>query len=246
MLNWVICGIATILAELRGIKMEEYTYIEFLIEDKSGGILMDQIMGKYAIDKPNISYKVHSFKGIGKIPLNAKRMSQVKSKRLLTDLPMYLKGMSLSLENMPGKKAIFVILDSDDEDCAELKSNLIQMYQELDISVQVYFCIAIEEMEAWLLGDEEALLKAYPMARRQLLQRYNQDSIIGTWEYLADIVYKGGLQSLRRNSSSYYEIGLFKCECARNIGMLLDIRKNDSPSFNYFIGKLDNFCSSIT
>lgn len=224
--------------------MEEYTYIEILIEDKSSGILVEQIMNKYVMDKQNIAYRIHCFKGIGKIPLNAKKISQVKSKRLLTDLPMYLKGMSLSLDNMPGKKAIFVILDSDDEDCAKLKRNLIQMYQELGISIQVFFCIAIEEMEAWLLGDSEALLKAYPMAKRQLLQKYVQDSIIGTWEYLADIVYKGGLQSLRRNSSSYYEIGIFKCECAEKIGRLLDIRKNTSPSFHYFMGKLDDFCRS--
>lgn len=226
--------------------MEEYTYIEILIEDKSGGILVEQIMDKYVIDKKNITYRIHSFKGIGKIPLNAKKLSQVKSKRLLTDLPMYLKGMNLSLENMPGKTAIFVILDSDDEDCVNLKKNLIQMYQELKISVQVFFCIAIEEMEAWLLGDSEALLMAYPMAKRQLLQKYVQDSIIGTWEFLADIVYKGGLQSLKKNSSSYYEIGMFKCECARNIGMLLNIRKNASPSFNYFIAKLDSFCGNRT
>ncbi len=197
------------------------------------------------MDKQNITYRIHSFKGIGKIPLKVKKISQIKSKRLLTDLPMYLKGMSLSLKNMPGKKAIFVILDSDDEDCAKLKKNLIQMYQELEISIQVFFCIAIEEMEAWLLGDNEALLKAYPMAKRQLLQKYVQDSIIGTWEYLADIVYKGGLKSLKRNSS-YYEIGKFKCECARNIGELLDIRQNASPSFNYFIRKLEGFCGCNT
>ncbi len=101
--------------------MEEYTYIEILIEDKSGGILVEQIMQKYVLNKTNITYRIHSFKGIGKIPLKANRMSQIKSKRLLTDLPMYLKGMSSSLENMPGKKAIFVILDSDDEDCAKMK-----------------------------------------------------------------------------------------------------------------------------
>lgn len=196
--------------------------------------------------KKNITYKIHSFKGIGRIPSKANRMSQIKSKRLLTDLPMYLKGMNSSLENMPGKKAIFVVLDSDDEDCAKLKCSLIQMYQELQISIQVFFCIAIEEMEAWLLGDSKALITAYPMAKRQLLQKYVQDSIIGTWEYLADTVYKGGLQALRKNTSSYYEIGMFKCECARNIGALLDIERNTSPSFKYFISKLDGFYKRST
>lgn len=138
-LNWAICGIATILVKLWGIKMTEYTYIEILIEDKSGSILVEQIMDKYVANQKNFEYRIHSFKGIGKIPSKAKKMSQIKSKRLLTDLPMYLKGMNLSLENMPGKKAIFVILDSDDEDCAKLKSDLIQMYQELEISTQVFF-----------------------------------------------------------------------------------------------------------
>ncbi|MBO5352413.1 MAG: DUF4276 family protein [Lachnospiraceae bacterium] len=223
--------------------MEEYTYIEILIEDKSGAILIEHIMNKYGMGKENFEYKIHSFKGIGKIPPKITNVSQVKTHRLLTDVPMYLKGMDAKLRNMSGKRAIFVVLDSDNEDCAKLKKDLVQMYESLAIAIPVYFCIAIEEMEAWLLGDSEALLKAYPTAKRPLLQKYVPDSIIGTWEYLADVVYKGGVQALKRAATSYYEIGAFKCDCANNIGEWLEIRKNTSPSFNYFIRKLDSFCS---
>lgn len=46
----------------------------------------------------------------------------------------------------------------------------------------MYFCIAIEEMEAWLLGDEKAIEEAYPQAKMPLLRKYVHDSIVGTWE----------------------------------------------------------------
>ena len=61
-------------------------------------------------------------------------------------------------------------------------------------------------------------------------------------EYLADVVYSGGVNALKKKAESYYEIGLFKCECAGNIGMYLNIHENKSPSFNYFINKLNDFC----
>lgn len=66
------------------------------------------------------------------------------------------------------------------------------------------FCIAVEEMEAWLMGDREALLCAYPKAKESVLKEYKQDSICGTWEVLANAVYKCGLKKMKRDRLTYH------------------------------------------
>lgn len=223
----------------------DYAYIEVLLEDESGKVLVDNILAKYGEDKPFFTYKLNSFKGLGKIPARLPSAASIKTGKLLTDLPAYLKGMDKSMSHMSAHNAIFVILDSDNDDCAEIKKSLVDMCNNLHLQTRVFFCIAIEEMEAWLLGDAKALLKAYPKAKQKMLREYKHDSIIGTWEYLADAVYPGGLAALRKNAGSYYEIGKFKCDCARSIGMYMDLRENASPSFNYFIGKLDEFVADM-
>lgn len=222
--------------------MDDFIYIELLVEDESGKILVVELMRKYKGERLNLAYKVNGFKGIGKIPKKINKIHAVKSFRLLSDLPIYLKGLNNSLKDMPGKKAIFVILDSDDEDCANLRKELDKLCSSLDLSVKVFFCIAIEEMEAWLLGDKQALYKAYPCAKQHVINGYIQDSIVGTWECLANAVYNGGVLKLKRDATSYYEIGKEKCTWARDIGVHMDIRNNYSPSFRYFISKLDELC----
>ena len=47
-------------------------------------------------------------------------------------------------------------------------------------------------MEAWYLGDQQALMEADPRAKRKVLDTYIQDSACGTWELLADAIYPGG------------------------------------------------------
>lgn len=63
------------------------------------------------------------------------------------------------------------------------------------------FCIAVKEMEAWLLGDREAIQKAYPDAKMQYIKKYRQDEICDTWEVLAEMVYPHGLANLRKNQA---------------------------------------------
>ncbi len=94
------------------------------------------------------------------------------------------------------------------------------------------FRIAIEECEAWMLGDSNAVRVAYPRAKEHVLSAYVQDSICGTWEQLADAVYPGGSQKLKQ--LGWPHIGRAKCEWAEKIAPHLDMESNHSRSFQVF------------
>ena len=94
------------------------------------------------------------------------------------------------------------------------------------------FRLAVEEIEAWYLGDIKAILRAYPRAKRNILERYVQDSVCGTWELLADAVYAGGAADLRKQG--WPAPGRAKHHWAEQIGPHLDLEDNTSPSFAKF------------
>jgi len=94
------------------------------------------------------------------------------------------------------------------------------------------FRIAIEEGEAWLLGDRDALKTAYHRAKDQILSTYVQDSVCGTWEKLADAIYPGGSKKLKQLGWPY--TGITKCEWASKIAPSLDVESNQSRSFQVF------------
>lgn len=217
---------------MKGVAM----YYQFLIEDKSGSLLIHQIMEKIKTNYPQIEYDCKAFHGIGHLP-KGNDANEIKTGQILNDLKIYLRGFDKSLKLFPA--VIVIVLDNDDRNTEDFLKRLNQVAKENFITVNHVFCIAIEELEAWLLGDEKALLVAYPLAKIQFLHSYKQDSICGTWEVLADIVYKGGYQKLKKYSTSYEEIGKLKCEWACKIGEHLDIRNNKSPSFQYFIREIE-------
>lgn len=207
-------------------------HIQFLIEDLSGQVLIQKVMEKLA---GSFTYDCKPFKGIGGFKKKEK-VTDIKTNKLLTDLVIYLKGYDKAFQNYDA--CIFVVLDNDTRNTAEFRRELEQKAEDLNMSTECVFCIAVEEMEAWLLGDEKALLQAYPDVKISKYRDYVQDSICGTWEFLADIVYKGGIKNFRKQCPTYREIGKYKAEWAERIGSYLDLEDNKSESFQYFIENL--------
>lgn len=144
---------------------------------------------------------------------------------LLEQLPRLLRGYGKT----PGIDAVVVVLDTDNRDCLTLLIELRSLAVSCGASHLVLFRFAIEETEAWYLGDRAALHRAYPEARMRALDHYLQDSVCGTWELLAEAIYPGGARAVRR--AGWPLPGQIKHEWADRIGPLLDPETNLSPSF---------------
>ena len=211
-------------------------HFQFLIEDKSGRTLIELLMEKVKAEHPDVTCDYKAFGGIGGFT-KKNTVKETKNGKLLNDLTTYLAGYNRSLVGIDA--AVFVMLDNDDRDPAAFREELESVARSRMITIDHVFCVAIEEMEAWLLGDEEALLRAYPNAKIAALRAYEQDSICGTWEVLAGVVYPGGYKKMRKDHPAYTGRGKIKSEWAQNIGIFMDIHNNQSPSFNYFIGEIE-------
>ena len=210
-------------------------HFQFLIEDLSGETLIKMIMQNLQKEHPEITADYKSFHGIGGFTLR-ETIRETKTGKLLNDLAIYLRGFNRSLQNFPA--ALFVVVDNDDRNPEEFKMQMQGVAEQNQITIDHVFCLAIEEMEAWLLGDEEALLKAYPKARKSVYESYMQDSICGTWEKMADIIYLGGSKKMKKENPSYAGIGKIKNEWAQNIGKEMNLNQNASPSFNCFLSEI--------
>jgi hypothetical protein len=82
------------------------------------------------------------------------------------------------------------------------------------------------------LGDFAAVKSAYQNAKDDVLDSYENDSICGTWEVLADAVYAGGARALSRKG--WQAVGAEKSRWAETISPRMDIEINASPSFCFF------------
>lgn len=202
-------------------------HIEFLVEDSSGAALLELLVPKI-IGSPADphTWNTHAYKGIGRTPKNLRPATEAHKRILLDRLPLILRGYAKS----PGIDA--VVVDSDRKNCQEFLSELRSVAEASGLP-ETMFRIAIEEIEAWYLGDRPAIQAAYNRAKLATLSNYSQDSVCGTWERLADVVYPGGVKAVNR--VGWPLPGTLKHEWAERIGAHMNVDQNDSPSFRKFV-----------
>ena len=214
-------------------------HFEFLIEDISGKKILEILIPKI-IDNSIHSFRVISYKGIGAIPKNLKTSKDASKKALLNQLPRLLAGYGQTYQYNQSENVVIVVCDLDDKDKESFLLELNDVLKSCNPAPQASFCLAIEEIEAWLLGDFAAIKKAYPKAKDSVLANYKNDSICGTWEVMADAIVTGGAKKLKQ--LGFHETGLQKTNWAINISPHMDVNKNKSPSFNKFKKILEGYC----
>lgn len=221
---------------------DDLVHFEILVEDQSGekalDILVPMIIGNVH------TFKVHSYKGIGHIPKNLKPKTDANKRKLLDQLPKLLKGYGKTFAgNQDYHSAVIVVCDLDDKCLKAFRRELLDVLNTCNPKPETRFCIAIEEGEAWFLGDLLAVKKAYPKAKDQILNSYLNDSICDTWEKLADAVFPGGEKALSKQG--WQTVGSEKSKWAEAISFHMDVENNNSPSFCYFRDKLRELAPTL-
>jgi hypothetical protein len=211
-------------------------HFEVLVEDISGKTALEILIPKIISDED--TFKIHSYKGIGRIPSGLKSSSDSKKRILLDQLPRLILGYGNTFASYPSNyhAVLVIICDLDDRCLSNFRGELLDCLDKCPIKPETFFCIAIEEGESWYLGDIDAIKFAYPKAKDAVLNSYVNDSICGTWEKLADAIFLGGAQSLSK--LGWQAVGKEKSAWASNISPHMNVDINKSPSFCYFREKL--------
>ncbi len=183
-------------------------HIEFLVEEPSMEMALKFIVPK--IIGSQHTFLIHNFQD---------------KKRLLKQLP---KRMQAYANFIPSDWRIVVVVDRDNDDCKKLKQKLCtasRLVIEKKGNV-VLHRIAIEELEAWFLGDIPAIRVEYPKVPVNLAKnkKFRDPDAIkgGTWETLDKLLKDYGYQ------------GLFKTQFAQRIAPNMNVENNRSKSFQVF------------
>lgn len=233
--------------------------IEALVEDRSGSYLVEPLLNRifHDLTLPHIIH-VRAHKGLGHWPNHA---NDILSDNRLTALsraderedPVHLllgpdndmaRGRGLyhflgaklrAYEQICHQKPLLVLIvqDADRTPANEIRNDLQRTIKKETKELVTVLGIAVEELESWILSDSVALFRAYPEADREIYKRYKQDSVIGTWEFLAKVIM-GERQANNIIDQGYPLSGKYKSDWALRIGPMLRPARMDSPSFRRF------------
>jgi hypothetical protein len=192
-------------------------HLEFLVEEPSAEAALFNIVPKILHD---VTFRIHPYQG---------------KKDLLSKLLPRLRGYR---DWLPEDWRIVVLIDTDNEDCKELKAKLEGVAERAGFltksrwATESYFQVlnrlAIEELEAWFFGDVDALHAVYPRISLNLRNKakYRDPDAIrgGTWESLEQELKKAG----------YFRGGFSKITTARDVSAHMLPERNRSKSFQVF------------
>ncbi len=194
------------------------TRLEILVEEPSMEAVLREIMPRILNGRAQCK------------PINMRSKGN-----LLKKLPERLRAYRKRIENGENLK-IIVLVDQDNDDCEQLKQRLENIAREAGLvtkasanahnDFQVVTRIVIEELEAWFMGDVEALKAAFTSLRRANFPgNFNNPDNGGTWERLH--------RFLKRHN--IYRKSYPKIEAARRIAKHMDPESNRSRSFQSFM-----------
>jgi len=203
-------------------------YFEILVEGGADVPAVKEILQRKFNLEDGLNFRIHPHKGKGTLPNNPLARPNIKHRGLLDQLPAKLRGMSWMNEDY----CLVVLIDSDNQNCIELKQQLVDLYQELEQKPEnVLFRIAIEETESWFIADFDAVKQAYSYADIDTLRKITPDSIIGAWERLAESLGRKPTQCRGRD----------KYEWAQKISPYLNLEMPTSPSLRKFITGIERY-----
>lgn len=171
---------------------------------------------------PAHSFQVYPHQGRGRLSTDPNKEPAPTQRGLFDNLATTLRVWGRHFD--PAVDRVVVLADVDEDDCAELLGRLESLHKKINPRPRTIFRLAIEETEAWYLGDAAAVRKAFPEASRNKLAAWKPDRVGRTWELFQEII---GAQS--EDKPGWGEA----------MGAVLAVdepleRKNRSPSFRKF------------
>ncbi len=120
-----------------------------------------------------------------------------------------------------GNPHFIILRDNDGGDCSVLRQKLCDIANQFPKPFHVR--IVCQELESWLLGDLEAIRRAYPNATVREKAKFRKPDKL-----------TNALQELGRLINVHAKI-----DRAKNISQWFDFTKNKSESFHVFINTLE-------